>query len=76
MLFGRKDKHDGRGSSDSVSHAYGRWQDKLSIAVRQYTGVPYVMLDKESLVGLMTVVFVKSDFKSRVTEASITTFKR
>ncbi|KAJ9125430.1 hypothetical protein QFC22_000391 [Naganishia vaughanmartiniae] len=34
------------------------------------------MLDTESLVGLMTVVFVKSDLKSRVTDASITTVKR
>lgn len=76
MLFGRKDKHDGRGSADNVSHAYARWQEKLTSAVRQYTGSQYNMLDTESLVGLMTVVFVKSDLKSRVSDASITTMKR
>ncbi|KAJ9109144.1 hypothetical protein QFC21_000472 [Naganishia friedmannii] len=76
MLFGRKDKHDGRGSADNVSHAYARWQERLSSAVRQYTGTQYNMLDTESLVGLMTVVFVKGDLKSRVSDASITTMKR
>jgi hypothetical protein len=76
MLFGRKDKHDGRGSAGSVSPAYARWRDKLAVAVRQYTGLSYVMLDHESLVGLMTVVFVKNEVKGRVTDASITTVKR
>lgn len=76
MIFGRKDKHDGRGSANNVSHAYVRWQEKLSSAVRQHTGTAYTMLDTESLVGLMTVVFVRNDFKGRVTDASITTMKR
>jgi hypothetical protein len=78
MLFGSKSKQDGRGSADGVSPAYRQWQEKLQIAVRMNTPPEcnYTMLDSESLVGLMTVVFVKSSLRDSLRDVAITTIKR
>jgi hypothetical protein len=78
MLFGSKSKQDGRGNTDSVSRAYRDWQDKLQMAVRMNTppDCAYTMLDAESMVGLMTVVFVKSSLRDSLRDVAITTIKR
>jgi hypothetical protein len=36
----------------------------------------YIMLDAESMVGLMTVVFVKSSLKGSLRDVAVTTIKR
>lgn len=76
MLFGNK--INGRGSSDHVSRAYRDWQDKLQLAVRMNTppDCNYTMLDAESMVGLMTVVFVKASVKPYLSDVQVTTIKR
>ena len=78
MLFGNKSKQDGRGNTDGVSRAYRDWQDKLQMAVRMNTPPEcgYTMLDAESMVGLMTVVFVKSTLRDSLRDVAITTIKR
>jgi hypothetical protein len=78
MLFGSKSKQDGRGNTDGVSRAYRDWQDKLQMAVRMNTppDCAYTMLDAESMVGLMTVVFVKSSLRDSLRDVAITTIKR
>lgn len=78
MLFGSKSKQDGRGNADGVSRAYRDWQDKLQMAVRMNTPPEcnYTMLDTESMVGLMTVVFVKSTLRDSLRDVAITTIKR
>lgn len=78
MLFGGKSKSDGRGKSDAVSSAYRHWQEKLYSAVRvnMPPGCGYTMLDAESLVGLMTVIFVKSSIKDTLGDVAVTTIKR
>jgi hypothetical protein len=78
MLFGNKSKQDGRGNTDNVSPAYRDWQDKLQLAVRMYSPADcvYHMLDAESMVGLMTVVFVKTSLRDSLRDVAITTIKR
>jgi len=78
MLFGSKSKQDGRGNADNVSRAYRDWQDKLQMAVRMYAPSEsgYTMLDAESMVGLMTVVFVKSSLRASLRDVAVTTIKR
>ena len=76
LLFGGRNKDDSS-SSDRVSSAYRQWLDKLTYSVRLASpGVPYVAVRSESLVGLFTCVFVKSDLKDAVRDVQLCTVKR
>ncbi len=77
VLFGMKSK-EGKGLADNVSGAYRLWQDKLAQGIRQImpADCPYTLLYSESLVGLLTVVFVKSSLLSGVQDAAVVAVKR
>ena len=64
--------------ADKVSSAYRQWLDKLTYAVRISTPAEcsYVKIHSESLVGLFTCVFVKSEHKETLRSVDICTVKR
>lgn len=79
MLFGGKMKLDGsKSTGDKISSAYRHWQDKLVSAVRlaMPPTCPYVVVHSENLVGLLSVMFVKSELKPTLRDVSLTTIKR
>lgn len=79
MLFGGKMKLDGnRSTGNKMSAAYRHWQDKLVSAVRLAMPPtrPYVVVHAENLVGLLSVIFVKSELKAALRDVSLTTIKR
>jgi hypothetical protein len=79
VLFGGKNKTDGgKNAGDKISSAYRLWHEKLVSAVRlaMPSDCPYVMIHSESLVGLLSVVFVKSKMKASMKDVALTTVKR
>jgi len=79
VLFGGKNKTDGgKNAGDKISSAYRLWHEKLVSAVRlaMPSDCPYVMIHSESLVGLLSVVFVKSEMKASMKDVALTTVKR
>ncbi|WWD18987.1 hypothetical protein CI109_103444 [Kwoniella shandongensis] len=77
LLFGGKNK-DSASTADKISPAYRQWSDKLQQAVRMAASpdFPYVKIHSESLVGLFTCIFVKSNQKDSLRDLDITTVKR
>ncbi len=79
VLFGGKNRLDGsKSSGDKVSHAYRHWFEKLVSAVRLAMPplCPYVVVSSENLVGLLSIVFVKSEMKASVKDIALATVKR
>lgn len=75
LLFGGNKKE--AGSGDKVTMAYRHWIDKLSQALRSgLPGTQYIKVHSESLVGLMTCIFVKASEKDSLRGLDITTVKR
>ncbi|KAK9894154.1 DNase I-like protein [Cystobasidium minutum MCA 4210] len=70
MLLGRK-KADAM-FQDQVSHQYMRWHDRLVQAVRTAMPAdsPYYLQHAENLVGLQTLIFVKTCEKPNVSDAA------
>lgn len=77
LLFGGKNK-EMNSTADKISSAYRHWLDKLTQAVRHATphDCTYVKIHSESLVGLFTCVFVRSEEKDNLRGINITTVKR
>ena len=77
LLFGGKTKEAGA-TADKVSSAYRNWLEKLTYAVRMSTpkDCNYVKVHSESLVGLFTCVFVRTDQKDTLRGVDICTVKR
>ena len=77
LLFGGKNKESGS-TADKISSAYRQWLDKLTHAVRLCSapGTSYIKVTSDSLVGLFSCVFVRSDQKDQLRDIDITTVKR
>jgi hypothetical protein len=76
LLFGGKSK-ESNATADKISHAYRQWLDKLQMAVHSaYPGTQYVKVHSESLVGLFTCVFVKTDERDILRDVEVCTVKR
>ena len=56
--------------------AYRQWMDKLQAATDRLTASDYIKIHSESLVGLLTCIFVKASERDRLRDADITTVKR
>ncbi|ORX38593.1 Endonuclease/exonuclease/phosphatase [Kockovaella imperatae] len=75
LLFGNK--KDVGASNDKVSVAYRMWTDKFTQVLRMvYPDQQYIKVQSESLVGLLTCVFVKADERNALRDVQICTVKR
>ncbi|WFD36090.1 hypothetical protein MCUN1_002961 [Malassezia cuniculi] len=74
FLLGKK-KRAGSDFDDRVSNQYRAWYDKLVSVVRLVMPpeAPYTVLNSENMVGLFSIVFVKSALLPRIRDA--TTYK-
>ncbi|KAH8105418.1 Endonuclease/exonuclease/phosphatase [Cristinia sonorae] len=77
LLANKKNAADG-GISQKVSTAYKKWFDRLVLAVRvaMPTETPYTVIHSESLVGLLSVIFIKVSERNSLKNIGITTVKR
>ena len=76
FLLGKK-KRGGTDFDDRVSNQYRAWYDKCVSVVRLVMPpeAPYTVLHSENLVGLFSIVFVKSALLPRIRDATIYTIK-
>ncbi|GAA6050079.1 hypothetical protein JCM3770_001359 [Rhodotorula araucariae] len=71
MLMGKKKALDGK-MSDSLSSAYRQWHDKLVQAVRlnMPPETPYTVVHVADMIGLLSLVFVKTSEVSRLRDVA------
>lgn len=64
--------------SERVSKHYQLWLDALTLAIRTVMpyDIPYSIVHRETLVGLLTCVFVKNSQRDRIRDPSIVVVKR
>lgn len=76
FLLGKK-KRGGTDFDDRVSNQYRTWYDKCVSVVRLVMPpeAPYTVLHSDNLVGLFSIVFVKSALLPRIRDAAIYTIK-
>ncbi|GAA5890793.1 hypothetical protein JCM8208_003050 [Rhodotorula glutinis] len=76
MLMGKKKAMDGK-MSDSISSGYRQWHDKLVQAVRLNMPAesPYTVVHVADMIGLFSIVFVKSSEVPRLRDVAHITVK-
>jgi hypothetical protein len=78
ILGGNSKKKPDDALSDKVTGAYKRWYDYLNLAMK--SGMPpdvgYSAIHTESLVGLFTCIFVKSNLKNQFDDVLANLIKR
>ncbi|KPV75724.1 uncharacterized protein RHOBADRAFT_13733 [Rhodotorula graminis WP1] len=76
MLMGKKKAMDGK-MSDSISSGYRQWHDKLVQAVRlnMPPESPYTVVHVADMIGLFSIVFVKSSEVPRLRDVAHITVK-
>ncbi|GAA5837701.1 hypothetical protein JCM9279_006838 [Rhodotorula babjevae] len=76
MLMGKKKAMDGK-MSDSISSGYRQWHDKLVQAVRlnMPAETPYTVVHVADMIGLFSIVFVKSSEVPRLRDVAHITVK-
>lgn len=78
ILGGNSKKRPDDALSDKVTGAYKRWYDYLNLAVK--SGMPpdlgYSAIHTESLVGLFTCIFVKSELRNQSNDVLSNVIKR
>jgi hypothetical protein len=77
ILGGNSKKKPDDALSDKVTGAYKRWYDYLNLMVK--AGMPdagYTAINTESLVGLFTCIFVKSEMRNQFDDVLANLIKR
>ncbi|KAF8128132.1 Endonuclease/exonuclease/phosphatase [Boletus edulis] len=78
VLLGGKKKGDEGKLNERVTSSYKRWYDRTIQAVKlaMPLDLPYTVIHTESLVGLLTCMFVKNTARPSLKDAAIATVKR